>query len=71
MEAKKISYLKVVDDTVERVIKFMQDFNGLTMVEEDQKQFLLRYVIENGIRSVKKLLYKKLSRLMLLLYVFN
>lgn len=48
MEAKrKVSHLKVVNDTAERAIKLMQDFHGLVTAEEDQKQFLLRCVQEH------------------------
>ncbi|GBM97387.1 hypothetical protein AVEN_105098-1 [Araneus ventricosus] len=36
--------LRVVNDTAERRVKFMQDFNGLLTVHEEQKQFLLQCV---------------------------
>ncbi|GBN71039.1 hypothetical protein AVEN_82694-1 [Araneus ventricosus] len=36
--------LRVVNDTAERGIKLMQDFNGLLAVDEEQKQFLLQCV---------------------------
>ncbi|GBO31727.1 hypothetical protein AVEN_25041-1 [Araneus ventricosus] len=36
--------LRVVNDTTERGIKLMQDFNGLLAVDEEQKQFLLQCV---------------------------
>ncbi|GBN10564.1 hypothetical protein AVEN_102257-1 [Araneus ventricosus] len=36
--------LRVVNDTAERGVKLMQDFNGLLTVEEEQKQFLLQCV---------------------------
>ncbi|CAG9783921.1 unnamed protein product [Diatraea saccharalis] len=44
---KRISRLKVVNDTAERAVKLMQDFNGLITAEEEQKQFLLRCVQEH------------------------
>lgn len=48
LEAKRrISYLRVVNDTAERAVKLMQDFNGLITAEEEQKQFLLRCVQEH------------------------
>ncbi|KAK2577914.1 hypothetical protein KPH14_011859 [Odynerus spinipes] len=48
LEAKKrISCLKVVNDTAERAVKLMQDFHGLLTAEEEQKQFLLRCVQEH------------------------
>ncbi|XP_017468775.1 PREDICTED: uncharacterized protein LOC108360842 [Rhagoletis zephyria] len=48
LEAKRrISYLSVVNDTAERAVKLMQDFNGLITAEEEQKQFLLRCVQEH------------------------
>ncbi|CAG9792723.1 unnamed protein product [Diatraea saccharalis] len=37
----------VVNDTAERAVKLMQDFNGLITAEEEQKQFLLRCVQEH------------------------
>ncbi|GBN17378.1 hypothetical protein AVEN_91895-1 [Araneus ventricosus] len=36
--------LRVVNDTAERGVKLMQDFNGLLTVDEEQKQFLLQCV---------------------------
>ncbi|GBN70234.1 hypothetical protein AVEN_192351-2-1, partial [Araneus ventricosus] len=36
--------LRVVNDTAERGVKLMQDFNGLLTVDEQQKQFLLQSV---------------------------
>lgn len=46
--AKKIvNSLKVVNDTAERAVKLMQDFNGLLTVKEDQKQYVLRCVQEH------------------------
>lgn len=48
LEAKRrISRLKVVNDTVERAVRLMQDFHGLITAEEEQKQFLLRCVQEH------------------------
>ena len=44
---RRISRLKVVNDTAERAVKLMQDFNGLITAEEEQKQFLLRCVQEH------------------------
>ncbi|GBP64584.1 hypothetical protein EVAR_32742_1 [Eumeta japonica] len=47
-EAKRrVSLLKVVNDTAERAVKLMQDFNELIAAEEEQKQFLLRCVQEH------------------------
>lgn len=42
-----VSMLRVVNDTVERAIKLMQDFHDLITVEEEQKQYLLRCVQEH------------------------
>jgi len=39
--------LRVVNDTAERAVKLMHDFNGLITTEEEQKQFLLRCVQEH------------------------
>ena len=39
--------MRVVNDTAERAVKLMQDFNGLITAEEEQKQFLLRCVQEH------------------------
>ncbi|GBM17407.1 hypothetical protein AVEN_119449-1 [Araneus ventricosus] len=36
--------LRVVNNTAERGVKLMQDFNGLLTVDEEQKQFLLQCV---------------------------
>ncbi|GBM45489.1 hypothetical protein AVEN_210222-1 [Araneus ventricosus] len=36
--------LRVFNDTVERGVKLMQDFNGLLTVDEEKKQFLLQCV---------------------------
>ncbi|GBO29693.1 hypothetical protein AVEN_110473-1 [Araneus ventricosus] len=36
--------LRVVNDTAERGVKLMQDFNGLLTVDEEKKQFLLHSV---------------------------
>ncbi|GBO01218.1 hypothetical protein AVEN_69882-1 [Araneus ventricosus] len=36
--------LRVVNDTAERGVKLMQDFNGLPTIDEEQKQFLLQCV---------------------------
>ncbi|GBM12970.1 hypothetical protein AVEN_227430-1 [Araneus ventricosus] len=36
--------LRVFNDTAERGVKLMQDFNGLLTVDEEQKQFLLQCV---------------------------
>ncbi|XP_060809908.1 uncharacterized protein LOC132904007 [Amyelois transitella] len=48
LEAKvKLSTLKTVNDTAERAVKLMQDFHGLITIEEEQKQFLLRFVQEH------------------------
>ncbi|XP_025831548.1 uncharacterized protein LOC112904792 [Agrilus planipennis] len=48
LEAKRrISRLRVVNDTAERAVKLMQDFNGHITAEEEQKQFLLRCVQEH------------------------
>lgn len=44
---RRLSRLKVVNDTAERAVKLMQDFNGLITAEEEQKQFLLRCVQEH------------------------
>ncbi|XP_074115095.1 uncharacterized protein LOC141537816, partial [Cotesia typhae] len=44
---RRLSRLKVENDTAERAVKLMQDFNGLITAEEDQKQFLLRCVQEH------------------------
>lgn len=44
---RRISRLKVVNDTAERAVKLMQDFNGLITTDEEQKQFLLRCVQEH------------------------
>lgn len=44
---RRISRLKVVNDTAERAVKLMQDFNRLITAEEEQKQFLLRCVQEH------------------------
>jgi hypothetical protein len=43
-----VSTLTVVGDIAERGVKRIQDFHGLIIitVEEEQKQFLLRYVQE-------------------------
>jgi hypothetical protein len=47
-EAKAAVYsLKAVNDTAERAVKLMQDFNGLITPEEEQKQFLLKCVQEH------------------------
>ncbi|GBM51650.1 hypothetical protein AVEN_43279-2-1, partial [Araneus ventricosus] len=34
--------LRVVNETAERGVKLMQDFNGLLTIHEEQKQFLLQ-----------------------------
>lgn len=48
LEAKrKISLLRVVNDTAERAVKLVQDFHGLITADEEQKQFLLRCVEEH------------------------
>ncbi|GBP41266.1 hypothetical protein EVAR_32992_1 [Eumeta japonica] len=44
---RRISRLKIVNDTAERAGKLMQDFNELITAEELQKQFLLRCVQEH------------------------
>ncbi|GBP47494.1 hypothetical protein EVAR_86415_1 [Eumeta japonica] len=44
---RRISRLKVVNDTAERALKLMQDFNGFITAEVEQKQFLLRCVQEH------------------------
>lgn len=36
-----------MNDTAERAVKLMQDFNGLITADEEQKQFLLRCVQEH------------------------
>lgn len=36
--------LKVVNDTAERGVKLMQDFNGLLTADEEQREFILRCV---------------------------
>jgi hypothetical protein len=36
--------LHVVNDTAERGVKLMQDFNGLLTISEEQKEFVLRCV---------------------------
>ena len=36
--------LCVVNDTAERGVKLMQDFNGILTLDEDQKQFVLQCV---------------------------
>ncbi|XP_053948286.1 uncharacterized protein LOC128856887 [Anastrepha ludens] len=42
---KKLLGLKAVNDTAERAVKLMQDFHGLITVQEEQKQFLLRFIL--------------------------
>ncbi|KAL4721075.1 hypothetical protein ACJJTC_018577 [Scirpophaga incertulas] len=44
---RRLSRLKVANDTAERVVKLMQNFNGLITAKEEQKQFLLRCVQEH------------------------
>ncbi|XP_047041337.1 uncharacterized protein LOC124645580, partial [Helicoverpa zea] len=44
---RRLSRLKVVNDTAERAVKLMQDYNGLITAEEEQNQFLLRCVQEH------------------------
>lgn len=41
---KIVQSLKVVNDTAERGVKLMSDFNDLITREEDQKQFVLQVV---------------------------
>lgn len=48
LEAKRrISCLRVVNDTAERTVKLIQDLNRLIKADEEQKQFLLRCVQEH------------------------
>ncbi|KAL4710125.1 hypothetical protein ACJJTC_016527 [Scirpophaga incertulas] len=44
---RRLSRLKVANDTAERAVKLMQNFNGLITAKEEQKQFLLRCVQEH------------------------
>lgn len=47
-EAKATVFcLKAVNDTAERAVKLVQDFNGLITAVEEQKQFLLKCVQEH------------------------
>ncbi|GBL92465.1 hypothetical protein AVEN_174739-1 [Araneus ventricosus] len=42
--------LAIVNDTAERGVKLMQDFNGLLTADEEQKQFLLQCVKDHRIQ---------------------
>ena len=44
---KVVTNLKVVNDTAERGVKLIQDFNEVLCRKEDQKQFLLQVVQEH------------------------
>ena len=44
---KKVFSLKAVNDTSERAVKLMQAFHGNIITDEEQKQFLLRWVQEH------------------------
>lgn len=47
LKAKKIvDGLRVVNDTAERVVKLIQDFNSSLTKDEEQRQFLLQVVSE-------------------------
>ena len=41
---KIISNLRVVNDTAERGVKLIQDFNGLLTCDDEQREFLLHCV---------------------------
>jgi len=41
---KNINSLKIVNDTVERAVKLMEQYNAILTLDEDQKQFILKYV---------------------------
>lgn len=43
-----ISQLKVVNDTAERAVKLIEDFNKIGSKNEEQKQYILQVVTEYG-----------------------
>jgi len=47
MVKKIINSLKIVNDTAERAVKLMEEYNSTLTLDEEQKQFILKCVQEH------------------------